>query len=417
MEKKKIKFNWRRLDNTAKVFSLDDKNNTNTFRCSVILKEKIIIDYLEQALSLALTEYPIFRAKVGTGLFWNYLEYNSKMPIIEEENDIPCQHINFRKNNNYLFKISYFKNKINIDVFHALTDGAGAISFFKAIVYNYLDLINNSQSTKEDKHIIVNQQDEYLKNYEKNLKMNFESTDAFMLPGKIDKSINNTYHYILDIDSVKKVCKKYDISITEYLTSIYVYSFYKSYDKIIDKEIVISVPIDLRKHYQVKSLSNFFTCMNINSRMIENNLTEFDEVVKQVHKEFKNNLSEEKLKYYLARDVKLGTQLYLRLIPLFIKKLFMKYAGKLVSKSATSTLSNLGIIDVDDKYKDYIDNFLMLVMPGRIQKIKCTVCSYGKNLNVTINSNIDDNDFINAMSFLFKKQVGKFKLESNRYDD
>ena len=37
---------WRKLDNTAKIFSLDDENNTNIFRYSIILKHKINILYL-----------------------------------------------------------------------------------------------------------------------------------------------------------------------------------------------------------------------------------------------------------------------------------------------------------------------------------------------------------------------------------
>jgi NRPS condensation-like uncharacterized protein len=77
---------------------------------------------------------------LGKGLFWNYLEYNKKEPIISKEDDIPCEVITYKRNNNYLFKITYYKNKINLDVFHVLTDGVGASKFLKSIVYNYLSL-------------------------------------------------------------------------------------------------------------------------------------------------------------------------------------------------------------------------------------------------------------------------------------
>ena len=30
----------------------------------------------------------------------------------------------------------------------------------------------------------------------------------------------------------------------------------------------------------------------------------------------------------------------------------------------------------DVKYKEYIENTFMLVMPNRLQKIKCSICSY-----------------------------------------
>ena len=57
------------------------------------------------------------------GFFWYYLEENNDEPIIEEEKDYPCKYIEPKRNNDYLFKITYFDKKINIDIFHALTDG------------------------------------------------------------------------------------------------------------------------------------------------------------------------------------------------------------------------------------------------------------------------------------------------------
>ena len=148
------KKDWRRLDNVAKVFSLHSKNNTNVFRYSVILKEEIDSKILEKALNKTLNAYRAFKVKISSGFFWNYLEINNKKIIIEEESEIPCKRIDFEKNNDYLFKVTYYKNKINLDIFHVLTDGTGAIKFLKSIIYNYLSL----------KHNILYKQNEEVKN-------------------------------------------------------------------------------------------------------------------------------------------------------------------------------------------------------------------------------------------------------------
>ena len=74
------------------------------------------------------------------GFFWYYLEQNIKNPIIEEENDYPCKYINPKENNNYLFKVTYFKNKVNMDIFHALTDGNSGTVFFREMIYTYLEM-------------------------------------------------------------------------------------------------------------------------------------------------------------------------------------------------------------------------------------------------------------------------------------
>ena len=91
----------------------------------------------------------------------------------------------------------------------------------------------------------------------------------------------------------------------------------------------------------------------------------------------------------------------------------MKGIFLITNKMSTSTLSNVGIIDIDDRYKKYIDNVLVLVLPEREQKIKCTVCSFAKNLNVTINSNIDDLAVQYEFYQLLKKQIQDIKLVSN----
>jgi len=118
----------------------------------------------------------------------------------------------------------------------------------------------------------------------------------------------------------------------------------------------------------------------------------------------------ENIKDNLAKDLKLGTNKFIEFIPLFIKKPFMRNLDKFVNNSTTSTLSNLGIITVDDKYKKYIENIQVSVKPGKFQKIKCTICSYENNLNITINSNLISDDFNKMFDKLLKRYIGKNNL-------
>ena len=80
-----LKQKWRKLDNTAKAFSMEDKNSTNTFRLSVILKEKIDSKILKEAVNKALEKYPSYKVQMKIGFFWNYLKINKNEPILESE--------------------------------------------------------------------------------------------------------------------------------------------------------------------------------------------------------------------------------------------------------------------------------------------------------------------------------------------
>jgi len=403
---------WRKLDNTAKIFSVEEKNSINTFRLLAVLKENVDPNLLHLALIKTLDTYPSYKVKIKSGFFWDYLEINTKDPIVEEEKYIPCKIINFRKNNEYLFKVTYFNNKINLDMFHILTDGVGATIFFKGILCNYLKLKYKLKTV--DKEILKDAgftQDEYLKNADIKLISKKKSTKAFLIKERSNFLKNKTYHYVLDLEKLKRICKKHNVSITEYLTAIYIYAIYKTvYDKSSNKDIVVTVPIDLRNHYNVQSFSNFFTCMNIEGNVLNNKKASFDIILNQVHKEFNNKLTLDNIKKYLARDVKLGTNIAIRLVPLAIKKLFIKYLGKLVTSTSTTTISNIGQIKLEKQYRKYIDNIMVLVSTGKVQKVKCTICSYENKLTVTINSNLISSKFEEEFYNLLKNYIGKVKI-------
>ena len=67
----------------------------------------------------------------------------------------------------------------------------------------------------------------------------------------------------------------------------------------------------------------------------------------------------------------------IRLIPLFIKNFILKIIMRYIK--STSTVTNLGIIKVDDLIKDYIDSFEVYVSPDKMQ---ISMCSYLDKLNI-----------------------------------
>ena len=183
-KEKEQKLYWRRLDNSAKIFPISaGKKYSTVFRLSVVLKENVNPRVLEKALQNALETYQSFKVRMKAGLFWYYLEHNPKDPIIEEEKEYPCQYINPKTNNNYLFKVTYFEKKINIDIFHSLTDGNSGTIFFKEIIYNYLELMYPEVFQEERRVRKIegyDTEDSYMKNYDKKAKSNASSKKAYI---------------------------------------------------------------------------------------------------------------------------------------------------------------------------------------------------------------------------------------------
>ena len=170
------KLYWRRLDNSAKIFPIAaGKKYSTVFRLSVVLKEKVNENILKKAVIEALNKYQSFKVRMKMGFFWYYFEYNPKDPIIEKEKEYPCKYIDPDTNNDYLFKVTYFDKKINIDIFHSLTDGNSGTTFFKEIIYTYLEMLhptNFENELRTTRKIDYDTEDSYIKNYDKKSKAN-----------------------------------------------------------------------------------------------------------------------------------------------------------------------------------------------------------------------------------------------------
>ena len=403
---------FHKLDNAAKFFSLDSTSSTNFFRYTAILVDDVEFELLCDAINYSLKIFPQFKVKLKSGMFWDAFTYNNKECIVTLSTESSNYFINLRNNNDYLFKVTYLRNKINIDFFHVLTDGCGAMMFLEHLLCRYLSLKYNVVYD-ENKYNNYGINDEYLNKYNKKSKViKNRSNVSFQFDDMMNKNVNNTYHYIVDIVKLKKVCKCYKVSITEFLTSLYIYAIYLYvYKKNLNKEIVIAVPINLRSYYKCDTLSNFFVCMNVNPKIIRKNISSFKEILNEVHNEFVNKLDFDNIESYLTKDVRLGNNLFIEGVPLFLKKFFIKYVISIVSKTSTSTLSNVGCFTVEDKFKKYIDNVFVLASPSKEQKIRCSVCSYDNKLNIVLNSNIDDMKFQNIFLDLLKKEIGFVKIQ------
>ena len=139
--KKEHSSRWRKLDNAAQAFpAATGKKDTRVFRFYCQLKEDVQADLLQKALEQTMEHYPVFSMVLRKGLFWFYLEQRDLPAKVEEEKRPPCSEIYVPDHKTLLFQVSYYKTRINFEVFHALTDGTGAMLFLKELVSNYLIL-------------------------------------------------------------------------------------------------------------------------------------------------------------------------------------------------------------------------------------------------------------------------------------
>ena len=417
---KKESLIWRRLDNSAKIYPLSTGRRYSTvFRLSVLLKEDINPKILQDSLNETLEKYKSFKVRLKKGFFWHYLENNPKLPIVEEEKEYPCKYIEPSLNRGYLFKVTYFKNKINIDIFHALTDGNSGFIFFKEIIYTYLNKCYPKELANENKRIIKiedNTEDSYVRNYNKNFSFNTVIKSAYKLRGKkLRLGAVSAIHEIINIEELKNETKKYDVTITQYLTAVLIYSIYQAnYIKGNSKKsIKICIPVNLKKYFPSNTMSNFYSYIIIEADMRDKKLDTFEKILQFVKDEFVRQLQEEEVLKTMSGNVKFANNAIVKVVPLLLKIALVRMAYLKIRRNFTTTYSNIGRVGIIGNYKNYIDNFLMLIAPASYERIKCTSCTYEDKIEYTFTSILNDNK-IEKYFYNFLKDRGiEIQVESN----
>ena len=424
MNHKREKLYWRRLDNSAKIFPISaGKKYSTVFRLSVVLKEKIQPEILQIAVEKALEQYELFRVRLKNGFFWNYLEYNPKKIFIEEEKEYPCKYIEPKENNHYLFKVTYFDKKINIDIFHSLTDGNSGVMFFREIVYNYIELAHKEEFQEElriKRKFDLSTEDSYIKNYNKKAKGNNSAKKAYKLAGrKIKLGAISAIHEIIDLNQLKQEAKKNEATITQYLTSVLIYAIYQAnYIKNKGKRpIKVCIPVNLKKYFPSNTISNFFSYITVEAEMKKDRLDTFGKILDFVKKDFTKKLTPEEIQKTMSGNVKLGTNPFIKLIPLVLKKPIVRLSYLEIRKYTTTTFSNIGRIGIIGKYQRYIEDFLMLIAPEPVEKIKCSACSFENHIVFTFTSILDDCSIEKEFYKFLKEKNISVEIESNEILD
>ena len=389
---------WDKLDNTANLFPvIAGESMSNVYRISVTLTELVDHELLQEALDIVLPKFDGFNLRLQKGIFWYYFEENGNpSPKVKEENTYPCRFIVQNKNKHYLFRVTYFKYRINLEVFHVLTDGMGGINFLKELTYQYLRLCHPEIREKVGDDLncgtSLNREDSFIKNYRKSSSKPYQTQKAYLVKGeKLLPGEFGVMHGYMKIPALKEVCHKYGVSINEYLVGVFVYSVYQECLKGMpsDKPIRVAVPVNLRPYFASNTTKNFFVMVSAEFHPTKEDYT-FEEILQTVRESLKAQINKENLEKLFSYNVSNEKVWIARIAPLFLKNLAMKIVYTQSALANTTTITNIGNIGVEDVYKPYIEMFHAFLAMSKGQHIKGTICSYDDTLVFTFSYDLQD---------------------------
>jgi NRPS condensation-like uncharacterized protein len=412
---------WDKLDNTANLFPvIATEEMSNVYRISVTLTEEIDRVLLQEALNRILPKFLIFRMRLRMGVFWYYFEENTRpTPIVREEYFSPGAYIDKSKNNHYMFRVTYYKCRINLEVFHALTDGAGGITFLKELVYQYLRLrypeLLQVEKDKISSGIFLDKEDSYVKNFKKGHAKVYKSEKALCLKGeRIPKGEMGVVHGYFPVDQLKAAGKKYGVTINQYLVGVFVYSIYKEYLKSQPSRIPINccVPVNLRPYYESHTMKNFFAMVSAVFRPEKESYT-LEEVIDIVATDLKSQITPENLNNIMSYNVSNEKNWILRAVPLFVKNIGIKLVYGTSAKATTATMTNIGNIELREPYQKYVEHFYTTLSMSKGQNLKGGICSYNGILTVTLSSVLLDTSIQKRFFQTIAKDGVAVAVESN----
>ncbi len=399
-----MKKRWYKLDNAAKIFPpSSNKKDPKVFRFTCVLKEFVDKDILQEATDEALEYFPNFSSILKQGFFWHYLEITNKKPIIKEEKKEICSPLYRKNKKKLLFRVNYYKNRINLEVYHALSDGTGALEFLKAIVNIYLNKKNNLDNEIDyDASLEEKSADSFNKYYKSTNSKNEVDEKAYKIKGeKFDDYRFKVITGTMNVKDMIALAHRYHTTLTGLIVGIYIWAIRENMNlKDKDKPIYIDIPVNLRKYFKSQTARNFFSVLKLKYKGSD----ELENIIKFVDSYLKEELKQDNLFKRMNKFATIEHNFLVRLVPLFIKNIILKFANYLTNQNLTTSVTNLGIIKIPDEIKEYIDSFEVYVSTDKMQ---ISLCSYLDKLNISFTSVFISTDIIKD----FYRKLASFGID------
>lgn len=346
---------WSRLDNASKIFlAARSSRDSKVFRLSCELREDVQAELLQQALDETLRDFPLFRSCLRRGIFWYYLEDCADRPLVQEEKDLPCSPLYRPDKPGLLFRVLYYRRRIHLEVFHSLTDGTGALWFLQALLVRYLVLEKGRALTEEEQQFLnppyleQMNEDSFSRLFshqsrKQRTKAPRKKRSVYRVKGSRtpDKRLN-IVEFQLSLKEALARSKALDVTLTIYLTALFVQGVFQRMPECEkDKQLTISVPINLRKRYGSYSARNFFAAvtLQLQPEELESGLTT---ICRRLSEELQKKSSAEFLDRHLAQLQAYEENPFLRIMPRVLKDPILAFFNHRGNRDISLSISNLG---------------------------------------------------------------------------
>lgn len=386
----------------------NDKRNSE-FRIEAELNEPADKELLKKAVADLRDRFPTFFVKLKKQGSMYMLEEAKKGNVVFDETPSFCAPFDF--DNEIPFRITVYKNRVAMDVFHVISDGHGATVFFKTLLARYYTL--KGETIEQDNEILSlddapkteETQDAFLKIYEGgSKKVSRIGAFAYQYCDDAPHTKLSVTQMIMPSDEVRELAKKYNTTIGVLLVSVYLYAFYRLKNRRSNRKIKVSVPADLRRIFSINTLRNFSLYAIVGISPSKENWS-LEKIINVVSTQMNDQITKENLLNMSYTNVTSQNTKLFELLPMAVKKAVLKFGFDYMGERLfTSAFSNVGIVNLPEGLKKHVAGFKLMLGEAMVNQINAVSTTYGGYINLTFSSRVENNDVQRLYAAIIREQ-------------
>ena len=383
------------IDNISLLFlARIQKNYTNVFRFSMTFQEPVRPDILQTAVDHTYPRFPTVIAGFHPGFF----QY-TQVPVSQPPKVLPDPGclitMSLSEIHKCAFRVYYKENTVSFEAFHALTDGAGALSCITTLVAEYLRLLYGAEIPVNQTLLDLSQEPtqeetgDALLTHQAGKPFLIPSRYSYQLPGEKNQQwqISSTAHSY-PTKSILDAAHRYGVSATTLLTTVMASSIMEiqqSHKKRL-LPVRIMVPVDLRRIFSSKTLRNF-SLYALPAMEPEEIRLPMEDLMQKFHNDIRSQIDKDRLASMMAYYVRTQSNPLFRYIPRGLKFACLRLGYRFFGESNSSvTVTNLGNFKLPEEMASYIQSVEVIMTPRVQSPYGCSIISYGDTLTVNIST-------------------------------
>ena len=417
---------WRRLDNAALIFPAAQRRHwSNAFRISFTFADPVDPDVLQHALAHVAPRFPSVVVRLRRGLFWHYLEELKMPPAVQTDTWQPLVGMTGEDVRRCAIRVLYYRDRMAVEFFHAVTDGTGGMVFAKSLAAEYVRqrygvTVPSTDGVKDPDE--APKESEFIDSFQKNAGLVSAPRDdrnVYRANGVLEK--DRYLHVtagILDTAQLVAEAKARGVTVTAYLTAVLLQSLLQMQAEDEPRlhrrsPVKVQIPVNLRQLYGGDTMRNFVAVANVGVDPRLGAYT-FEELVQSVHHQMQLTITEKNMRAIFTPNVNDERNKLLKVVPLGLKNLVMRMVFDAVGERVASlSLSNLGNVRLPEAMHPYVRRVEFVLGAQATAPYNCSVTSWQGETYINIVRNSVEPRLERAFFTALVRLGYHVKIESN----